>query len=55
MKLDLNANFILICPQLYMAPVELTDGYITRINFWNDVFGIDSEYYKNRIRFFDKF
>lgn len=39
---DVDVN--LYCLQLYMAPITHSDRYSESIDFWRNVYGIDSEY-----------
>jgi len=38
------ADFNLFCLQLYMAPITHSDRYNESIDFWRNVYGIDSEH-----------
>lgn len=39
--------FTLYCLQLYLAPITHPDRYNGSIDFWRNVYGIDSEYDAN--------
>lgn len=40
----LTVHLALFCLQLYMAPITHPDRYNDSIEFWRNVYGIDSEY-----------
>ena len=39
-----HADFVVVCLQLYIAPITHADRYSESIDFWHNVYGIDSEY-----------